>query len=138
MWITSVIETGKLEMKPFVAISEAESVVMEVLWRLGPLRSENVVENLTHHHQWREPTIKTLLNRLLNKGAISAEKDGRRYVYSPVLTRDEWLSRESNGLLDRLFGGRVAPLVAHFGRHGRLSKKDIAELKRMIVEMDDG
>jgi BlaI family penicillinase repressor len=125
-------------MKPFVAISEAESVVMEVLWRLGPLRSENVVENLTHHHQWREPTIKTLLNRLLNKGAISAEKDGRRYVYSPVLTRDEWLSRESKGLLDRLFGGRVAPLVAHFGRHGKLSKKDIAELKRMIAEMDDG
>jgi BlaI family penicillinase repressor len=129
---------AEFEMKAPVAISEAESVVMEVLWRLGPLRSENVVENLTSHQQWREPTIKTLLNRLLNKGAISAEKDGRRYVYSPVLTRDEWLSRESNGLLDRLFGGRVAPLVAHFGRHGRLSKKDIAELKRMIAEMDDG
>jgi BlaI family transcriptional regulator, penicillinase repressor len=136
--ITSVIETAELEMKASVAISEAESVVMEVLWRLGPMRSENVVERLTNHQQWREPTIKTLLNRLLNKGAISAEKDGRRYVYSPVLTRDEWLSRESKGLLDRLFGGRVAPLVAHFGRHGKLSKKDIAELKRMIAEMDDG
>jgi BlaI family transcriptional regulator, penicillinase repressor len=125
-------------MKVSVAISEAESVVMEVLWRLGPLHSENVVDNLTNHQQWREPTIKTLLNRLLNKGAIRAEKDGRRYVYSPVLTRDEWLSSESKGLLDRLFGGRVAPLVAHFGRHGKLSKKDIAELKRMIAEMDDG
>jgi BlaI family transcriptional regulator, penicillinase repressor len=125
-------------MKVSVAISEAESVVMEVLWRLSPLHSENVVDNLTNHQQWREPTIKTLLNRLLNKGAIRAEKDGRRYVYSPVLTRDEWLSSESKGLLDRLFGGRVAPLVAHFGRHGKLSKKDIAELKRMIAEMDDG
>jgi BlaI family penicillinase repressor len=79
-----------------------------------------------------------LLNRLLNKGAIRAEKEGRRYVYSPVLTRDDWLSRESKGLLDRLFDGRVAPLVAHFGRHGKLSKRDIAELKRMIAEMDDG
>jgi BlaI family penicillinase repressor len=100
---------------------------MEVLWRHGSMRSEDVVENLTGHQRWREPTIKTLLNRLLNKGAIQAEKDGRRYLYSPVLTRDDWLSRESKGLLDRLFDG-----------HGKLSKRDIAELKRMIAEMDDG
>jgi predicted transcriptional regulator len=120
-----------------VSISEAESVVMEVLWRHGPMRSESVVETLSGQQKWGEATIKTLLNRLLNKGAIRAEKEGRRYVYSPVLTRDDWLSGESKGLLDRLFGGRVAPLVAHFGRHGKLSKKDITELKRMIAEMDD-
>jgi BlaI family penicillinase repressor len=125
-------------MKNSLGISEAESVVMEVLWRRGPMRSEDVVETLNGQQKWREPTIKTLLGRLLNKGAIRAEKEGRRYVYSPVLTRDDWLSHESKGLLDRLFGGRVAPLVAHFGRHGKLSKKDIAELKRMIAEMDDG
>ena len=101
------------------------------------MRSESVVETWSGQRKWREPTIKTLLSRLLNKGAISAAKEGRRYVYSPVLIRDEWLSHESKGLLDRLFGGRVAPLVAHFGRHGKLSKKDIAELKRMIAEMDD-
>ena len=111
---------------------------MEVLWRHGSMRSEDVVDSLTGHQQWREPTIKTLLNRLLNKGAIRAKKEGRRYVYTPVLTRDDWLSRESKGLLDRLFDGRVAPLVAHFGRHGKLSKRDIAELKRMIADMDDG
>lgn len=120
-----------------VNISEAESIVMEVLWHHGPMHSENVVEILAGQQKWREPTIKTLLSRLLTKGAIRAEKEGRRYVYSPVLTRDDWLSQESKGLLDRLFGGRVAPLVAHFGRHGKLSKKDIAELKRMIAEMDD-
>jgi BlaI family transcriptional regulator, penicillinase repressor len=125
-------------MKDPVSISEAESIVMEVLWRHGPMYSENVVETLSGQQEWREATIKTLLSRLLNKGAIRAEKEGRRYVYSPVLTRDDWLSYESKGLLDRLFGGRVAPLVAHFGRHGKLSKKDIAELKRMIAEMDDG
>jgi BlaI family penicillinase repressor len=121
-----------------IGISGAESVVMEVLWRRGPMRSEDVVDTLNGQQKWREPTIKTLLSRLLNKGAIRAEKEGRRYVYSPILTRDDWLSQESNGLLDRLFGGRVAPLVAHFGRNGKLSKKDIAELKRMIADMDDG
>jgi BlaI family penicillinase repressor len=110
---------------------------MEVLWRRGPMRSEDVVETLKGQQKWREPTIKTLLSRLLNKGAIRAEKEGRRYVYSPILTRDGWLSHESKGLLDRLFGGRVAPLVAHFSRYGKLSKKDIADLKRMIAEMHD-
>src|SRR5580698_1298467 len=120
-----------------IGISEAESVVMEVLWRRGPMRSEDVVEALIGRQKWREPTVKTLLSRLLTKGAIRAERDGRRYVYSPIVTRDDWLSHESKGLLDRLFGGRVAPLVAHFSRHGKLSKKDIADLKRMIAEMHD-
>jgi BlaI family transcriptional regulator, penicillinase repressor len=121
-----------------VSISEAESVVMQVIWRTNPIASEDVVAALAHKEEWQEPTVKTLLNRLFKKGAVRAEKEGRRYVYSPVLTRDDWLSHESKGLLDRLFGGRVAPLVAHFGRHGKLTKKDIAELKRMIAEMDDG
>ena len=87
--------------------------------------------------KWQEPTVKTLLNRLLKKGAVSARKDGRRYLYSPVLTRDQWLSHESTGLLNRLFGGRVAPLVAHFSSQRKLSKKDIADLKRLIRELDD-
>jgi BlaI family transcriptional regulator, penicillinase repressor len=123
-------------MKKSTSISEAESVVMQALWRHGSMSAERVVETLKNQQNWQETTIKTLLSRLLNKGAIRAEKEGRRYVYSPVLTRDDWLSSESKGLLDRLFGGRVAPLVAHFGRHGKLSKKDIADLKRMIAEMD--
>ena len=87
--------------------------------------------------KWQEPTVKTLLNRLLKKGAVSARKDGRRYLYSPVLTRDQWLSHESSGLLNRLFGGRVAPLVAHFSSQRKLSRKDIADLKRLIQELDD-
>jgi predicted transcriptional regulator len=70
--------------------------------------------------------------------AIRATKDGRRFLYSPVVTRDEWLLSVSKGLLDRLFAGRVAPLAAHFSRHGKLSKRDIADLKRLIAEIDDG
>jgi BlaI family transcriptional regulator, penicillinase repressor len=119
-------------------VSEAESIVMEVLWQHGPSVSEDVIAALTGRQKWREATVKTLLGRLLSKGAIRAVKDGRRYIYSPVLTREKWLSHESEGLLDRLFGGRVAPLVAHFSRHGKLSKKDIAELRRLVSEMDDG
>ncbi len=110
---------------------------MEVLWRRSPVASEDVVTALKSEVHWREPTIKTLLNRLLKKGAIGAEKVGRRYLYSPALTREQWLSSESENLLERLFGGRVAPLVAHFSKHRRLTKKDLAELKDLIEELTD-
>ena len=118
-------------------ISEAESLVMEVLWQKHPLAAEDVVAALARTQHWQEATIKTLLNRLLNKGAIEASKEGRRYLYSPVLERESWVLEESQGLLQRLFDGRVAPLVAHFGERGRISAEDLAELKRLIAELDD-
>jgi predicted transcriptional regulator len=124
-------------MKVSASISEAESLVMEVLWSASPAATEDVVAALAARQDWQESTIKTLLNRLLTKGAISATKDGRRYLYSPLLKREQWLSTESKGLLDRLFDGRVAPLVAHFSKHRKLSKKDIADLRLLLEELDD-
>ena len=120
-----------------ITISEAESAVMEVLWESSPQTCEYIVSQLDGEQEWQESTIKTLINRLLKKGAICSEKDGRRFLYSPVLTRDQWLSAESENMLDRLFGGKLAPLVAHFGAHHRLSKKDIKELKALIEGMSD-
>ena len=121
-----------------ISITEAESVVMEVLWNRSPMPTEEVIAALEGEQHWQEATIKTLLNRLLKKKAIRAVKDGRRFLYSPVITRDDWLLTESKGLLDRLFAGRVAPLAAHFSRQGKLTKRDIADLKRLIAEIDDG
>jgi BlaI family penicillinase repressor len=118
-------------------ISEAESVVMDVLWRKHPLTAEDVVTALARSQNWQEATIKTLLNRLLKKGAIAASKEGRRYLYSPQLRREDWVLDESRGLLDRLFGGRVAPLVAHFSEQRKLSRRDIADLRKLLEEVDD-
>ena len=123
--------------KAVVSISDAESRVLEVLWRDGPSTSERVIDALAGE-SWEVSTIKTLLARLVKKRAIRARQQGRRYIYSAVLTREQWITTESEGLLARLFGGRVAPLVQHFGQHRRLSKADIAELKRLIEELDDG
>ncbi len=120
-----------------VSISDAESRVLAVLWRDGPSTSERVIAALAEE-SWEVSTIKTLLARLVRKRAIRAKKEGRRFVYSAVLTREQWITSESEGLLGRLFGGRVAPLVQHFSQHRRLSKADIAELKRLIEELDDG
>lgn len=117
-------------------ISDAESTVMGVLWQRSPLGADEVVAALAGEQDWQEATIKTLLNRLLKKGAIAAEADGRRYLYSPVLTREAWLTQASRGLLDRLFGGRVAPLVAHFGEQKALTRRDIAELRALLEKID--
>jgi BlaI family penicillinase repressor len=119
-----------------MSISDAESEVMRVLWERQPLSAEDVIAALAKTTDWQEPTIKTLLNRLLKKRAIAAQRDGRRYLYRPVLTRAEYVHAESKGLLDRLFDGHVAPLVAHFSERRKLSKKDIAELKRIIEDID--
>lgn len=124
-------------MQASVSISDAESRVLAVLWRDGPSTSERVIAALAEE-QWEVSTIKTLLARLVRKRAIRARKEGRRFVYSAVLTREQWITQESEGLLGRLFAGRLAPLVQHFSRHRKLSRTDIRELKRLIEELDDG
>ncbi|HEY1588930.1 MAG TPA: BlaI/MecI/CopY family transcriptional regulator [Rhodanobacter sp.] len=121
---------------PPVTISDAESRVMEVLWQKAPQTSEDIVAALLAPTGWHEKTIKTLLNRLLGKGAVSAKKDGRRYLYSPQLRREDWQQLESRSLLDRVFGGKVAPLLAHFSQHEKLSARDIAELRKLIDSID--
>lgn len=120
-----------------MSISEAESVVMEVLWRQSPRTAEEILAEVGPQQGWQEGTVKSLLNRLLKKKAVKAEKDGRRYLYSPRLAREQYVSQESKGLLDRLFDGRVAPLVAHFSEQRKLSRKDIADLRKLLEELDD-
>lgn len=119
-------------------VSDAESHVMEVLWSTPePLGAEQVIAALSDTRQWQAATVKTLLNRLLRKGAVTAQKDGRRFLYRAVLQRQDWLARESEGMVQRLFGGRIAPLVAHFSSQRKLSQADIQELRKLIDELDD-
>ena len=117
------------------SITDAESQIMTVLWDQAPRSSEEIVAALADTG-WHEKTIRTLLNRLLGKHAVAADRDGRRYLYRPLLSREQWQSQESRSLLDRVFGGRVAPLLAHFSRHEKLSEKDIAELRALIDAID--
>lgn len=111
---------------------------MQLLWEHSPRDAEEIFAALPDTVDWQVATVKTLLNRLLKKGAVRARKQGRRYLYAPVLERDEWLLQESTGLLQRLFNGRVAPLVAHFSQHRKLSARDVRELRKLLEEMDRG
>ncbi|HEX7339491.1 MAG TPA: BlaI/MecI/CopY family transcriptional regulator [Rhodanobacteraceae bacterium] len=119
-----------------IRISEAESRVMHVLWDNAPQDAEAIIAALAGSADWQDKTIKTLLNRLLRKGAISAERDGRRYLYAPVLTREDWQADESRSLLERAFDGRLAPMLAHFTRHEKLSEADVAELRRLVEAIE--
>jgi BlaI family penicillinase repressor len=121
-------------MNQIPTISDAESHVMDQLWQRAPQTAEDLVATLSATQGWQPSTVKTLLNRLLHKGAISAERDGRRFLYSVVLERDAWQRNQSVSLIDRLFGGRLAPLVAQFASQRRLSKTDIAALKALLKE----
>lgn len=117
-------------------ISDAESLVMDILWQRAPQTADEIVAALAASSDWQEATIKTFLNRLLKKGVIRAEYAGRRYLYSPVLARADWVDAQSRSVLQRLFGGRVAPLVAHFSERQALSRDDIAELRKLIDKLD--
>lgn len=112
-------------------------MVTDVPWRGSPRSAEDILAEVGQSQRWQEGTVKSPLNRLLRKKAVKAERDGRRYLYSPLRTREKYVLQGSKGLLDRLFDGRVAPLVAHFSEQRKLSKKDIAELSRLRQELDD-
>jgi predicted transcriptional regulator len=118
-------------------ISAAESLIMEALWRQSPMSAEDIVAEVGPAQNWADKTVRTLINRLLTKEAVSAARDGRRYLYSPAIERADYVQSESRGLVDRLFDGKLAPLVSHFAETNQLSADDIAELKRLLSELDD-
>lgn len=116
-------------------ISEAEHAVMEVLWEEQPLTAQEVAERAGPVRGWSVHTVKTLLSRLLAKGAISHEAEGRRFLYSPVIEREAYVGRESEKLVDRLFGGKVTPLIAQLAERRALSPEDIVELEALLREL---
>src|SRR4051794_40175265 len=96
-------------------ITAAESRVMDVLWRNGgPMAADDVVAAIGDDAEWTPGTIRTLLTRLVNKKALATRKDGKRYLYRPLIERADYVHSESVGLIDRLFEGRLAPFIAHF------------------------
>jgi predicted transcriptional regulator len=117
-------------------ISDAELDLMEVLWAAGePLTSAEVAERLEAHRDWSLATIKTMLSRLAAKGAVTHREDGRRFLYSPAIERDSYVGRESRRFVERLFGGRLSPLVARLAEEDALDQDDIAAIEALLKEL---
>ena len=119
-------------------ISSAESQIMGALWSGGALTPDELVVAVGPANGWARNTVRVLITKLLKKGAISSAKEADgRFLYRPVLARSAYVQAESQSLLDRLFEGKLAPLVAHFARHRQLTPEDVATLKALIEEIDD-
>lgn len=126
---------AKADGDPVERISDAEHAVMEALWRESPRTATEVCEEICAERDWSLATVKTLLGRLVAKQAISAEPDGRRFLYSPLVERADYVGGESRRLVERLFGGRAAPLFAHLAEQEALSDQDIAEIESLLKEL---
>lgn len=117
-------------------ISEAEHAVMEVLWaKPDPVTAAEVCETVCEARGWSLPTVKTLLSRLVSKQAIAANPDGRRYLYSPLIARSDYVGGESRRMVERLFGGKPASLFAHLAQQEALTDKDLAEIEALLKEL---
>lgn len=116
-------------------ISDAEHAVMEVLWDQSPLTAQDVTERVAPDRGWSANTVKTLLGRLLAKDVVGHEEDGRRYLYRPLVAREDYVTGESRRLMDRLFGGKLTPLVAHMAERDELTAQDIAEIEALLKEL---
>jgi BlaI family transcriptional regulator, penicillinase repressor len=113
-------------------ISDGEWQVMQVIWERKATTAADVIAALAGPTGWQHRTIRTLLARLVDKGALAAVGDGNRYLYSPLVGRSACVRAESQSFLQKVFGGDTAELLAHFVRGADISPEQIEELKRLI------
>ena len=115
-------------------ISDAEWTVLKTVWRMKTPTAREVVEKLKSEADWKPKTIHTLLGRLVQKGALTAEKPGREYVFKPLLSEKECRRAASRSFLEKVFDGEIAPFLACFLDRKKLSRKELAELKSILEE----
>lgn len=119
-----------------VRISDAELDVMEALWAAGqPLTAAEVADRVDADRGWTLATVKTMLSRLVTKGALQHREDGRRFLYSPAIKREAYVGNESRRFVERLFGGRLSPLVARLAEEDGLDQDDIAAIEALLKEL---
>ena len=121
-------------MKSLPRISDAEWTVMKVLWNRSPLSASDIITELENAEHWHPKTIKTLLNRLVKKGALGYTRDGKAYLYRPLVTETDCKTAASEAFLARVFGGSLKPMLAHFVEKKRLSADEVKELKRLLED----
>lgn len=117
-------------------ISEAEWEVMRAVWAGHPATANEIVERLAGEKDWSPRTIKTMLNRLMKKGALGFTEEGKRYLYRPLVSQEQCVREESRSFLDRVFGGALGPMLNHFVKSEKLSAEEIAELKRLLAKKE--
>lgn len=113
-------------------ISDAEWIVMNLIWSGSPVEAAEVIDQIAADNGWSAATVKTMLHRLVRKGALSAEQNGKKYLYRPAVRREACVRQASRSFLERVFGGDATPALIHFVKTARLTESDINEIRAML------
>jgi BlaI family penicillinase repressor len=120
-------------------ISQAELVVMKMLWNMSPLSAQQInkkIQTQQSQRKWGKATVKTLINRLLKKGFIDFEQQGRRYLYYPAIKKENYLATQNDRFLNDFYDGQLSHMMAAFSQHEQLSKAEIKEIKNFIANLE--
>ncbi len=124
-------------MRKIPRISETEWEVMKVLWAKAPCSAGEIIGALQQTDpSWHPRTAKAFLNRLVKKKVLGFSKEGRAYLYRPLVRREDCVDAASESFLQRFFGGSVKPMVAHLVQRDKLSPEEIRELRRLLKNPD--
>lgn len=113
-------------------ISEAEYEVMKIVWKYAPISTNEITDRLLQTTSWSPKTIQTLIKRLVNKGALTYEKQSRVFVYTPLVQESEYISQKSNSFLTRFYGGDLTAMVSAYIEDDRLSETEIEHLRALL------
>ena len=119
-------------MKNSFFISEAEYQVMKLIWDRAPVSTKEVTEILADESSWKPKTIQTLLSRLVKKGAIGYKKEGRVFVYTPLIKEEDYVEQESSSFLNKFYDDALNSMVVNFLEQDKLTENDINELKKIL------
>ena len=113
-------------------ISEAEFEVMKVVWKYAPINTNEITEKLLQTTSWSPKTIQTLIKRLVNKGALTYEKQSRVFVYTPLVKESEYIGQESRSFLQRFYGGDITAMLSAYIENDRLTEAEIEQLRSLL------
>jgi len=122
---------------PLPAITDSEWTVMSEFWRLGEATVKDLMPVLEKSQDWKITTVQTLINRLVTKKALGRRKEGREFIYTPLVDEKNVTHAASRTFVDRVFGGKLAPLLACFLEREECTASELAELKKLIREKEE-
>lgn len=119
-------------MKKLPQISEAEFEVMKIVWKYAPINTNEITDRLVKTSSWRPKTIQTLIKRLVTKGVLDYEKQGRVFVYTPLVKKSDYIDQESNSFLKRYYDGDITAMLSAYVKSDKLTETDIDTLRSLL------
>lgn len=113
-------------------ISEAEFEVMKIVWKSAPINTNEITERLLKTTSWSAKTIQTLIKRLVTKGALTYEKKGRVFVYTPLVEENEYISQQSNSFIKRFYDGDISAMLSAYLENNQLSETELNHLRSLL------